>query len=145
MIIGFVENKILNAIVLNILWKRRTKLIITVFILNILSVYVYIYYKKLKYIKNSDFLVLDMPKSLESILNQVKKVKYRNVSNCDPINNNPNQYTVNIDGVVYPQYVSLHFDRRINFDCLNKNKKLKKILFWNKFYGKLKNIIKIEI
>ena len=48
---------------------------------------------------------------------------------------NDSQYWVNLESVRYPQYVPLHFNKSINFTCLNERKSLKTILFWNKFYG----------
>jgi hypothetical protein len=58
---------------------------------------------------------------------------------CNPIRGHNNlQYKVNIDGVVYPQYVPSYFDRSIDFDCLNNrtmNQRAPVILFWNPFYG----------
>lgn len=54
---------------------------------------------------------------------------------CDPIKSKDSQYYVNLDGVKYPQYVPLYFNRSIDFDCLNSNPKVKLILLWTKFYG----------
>jgi len=45
------------------------------------------------------------------------------------------QYTVEIDGILYPQYLYLSQNRSINYDCLNNSTPMKKILGWNKFYG----------
>ncbi len=45
------------------------------------------------------------------------------------------QYTVEIDGIKYPQYLYLSQNRSINYDCLNNSTPLRKILAWNKFYG----------
>jgi len=45
------------------------------------------------------------------------------------------QYTVEIDGIHYPQYLYLSQNLSINYDCLNNSTPLKKIMGWNKFYG----------
>jgi ferredoxin-like protein FixX len=69
---------------------------------------------------------------------ELNRKKLRNDQKCEPYRSETykkNQYFVKIDGVTYPQYLPLHFDNRIDFDCLNRNKNLKKILFWNLFYG----------
>jgi hypothetical protein len=42
---------------------------------------------------------------------------------------------VSLDGRNYPQYVPLYRNKSINFECLNKNKVVKKILYWNLFFG----------
>ena len=39
-------------------------------------------------------------------------------------------YTVLIDNIIYPQSLSLYANKSINFDCLNRSKIIKKILFW---------------
>ena len=49
--------------------------------------------------------------------------------------NNNTQYYVKIDNVVYPKYVPKMFNKTIDFDCLNKNKKRNRILLWTKFVG----------
>ena len=46
------------------------------------------------------------------------------------------QYTVQLDGAQYPQYLYLSQNLSLNYDCLNKSSiSPKKILAWNKFYG----------
>ncbi len=54
---------------------------------------------------------------------------------CEIINKNHKQYSVEIDGVSYPQYLYLNQNKSINFECLNKNEDIKVILAWNKWYG----------
>jgi len=54
---------------------------------------------------------------------------------CLPINKNFHQHTVKIDGFNYPRSVPLFLNRSINFDCLNQSSDIKKILFWNSFFG----------
>jgi hypothetical protein len=58
---------------------------------------------------------------------------------CNPLRG-PNrlQHKAMIGGVEYPQYVPIHFNRNIDYECLNNNsfsKRMPVILFWNKFYG----------
>ena len=54
---------------------------------------------------------------------------------CDPIIDFNLQYFVNINNEKYPKSVPLFYNKSIDFDCLNKNERIKKILFWNKFFG----------
>jgi hypothetical protein len=54
---------------------------------------------------------------------------------CNPISGHLN--TIELDGVRYPQYVPSYFNTSLNFDCLNKSSAIKKILFWNTFWGNL--------
>jgi hypothetical protein len=58
-------------------------------------------------------------------LNECKNQFYENYT----------QYYVKIDDELYPKYIPKIFDKRINFDCLNKNKKRNRILLWTKFVG----------
>lgn len=55
-------------------------------------------------------------------------------SDCHPIRKAA-QYYVDIDGVLYPQMMPLSMNKSIDFDCLNRNRKIKRILAWNKFFG----------
>ena len=54
---------------------------------------------------------------------------------CNPINENYLQYSVNISNKKYPFYLSLHKNESINFQCLNRKTNIKVILFWNTFFG----------
>ena len=54
---------------------------------------------------------------------------------CQPIRSNAEQYCVNINGVVYPQYIPSYQSQSIDFDCLNVLNATKRILIWNKFFG----------
>ncbi len=54
--------------------------------------------------------------------------------NCNPINTKPNQFYVNINGTTYPRIVPLFHNKSINFECLNKNKRRNRILFWNAYF-----------
>ena len=68
-------------------------------------------------------------------INDSNKFKYlESKFNCSPIKEDK-QYFVTIDDVVYPKRVQLFKNQTINFECLNKNDKIKKILLWNSFFG----------
>lgn len=55
---------------------------------------------------------------------------------CDPIiSGSDPQYYVNLDGRLYPALVPFYLNKSINFACLNKQAKLKRILAWNQFVG----------
>ena len=54
---------------------------------------------------------------------------------CDPILKNVNQFRVKIDGQTYPRIIHLYQNASINFECLNRSKEIKKIFFWNNFFG----------
>lgn len=69
------------------------------------------------------------PRQLYQHENLIDKYK------CDPIINFNLQYFVNINNEQYPKSVPLFYNKSIDFDCLNKNERIKKILFWNKFFG----------
>jgi alpha-1,3-fucosyltransferase len=67
--------------------------------------------------------------------NELIKNKQLNLNKeCNPINYNK-PYKIMIDGEIYPKRDLLTLNKSINFECLNKNKILKKILLWNKFVG----------
>ena len=59
----------------------------------------------------------------------------RFVSNCEPFLKNASQFSIKIDNKTYPQYIALYQNKSLNFECLNKNKDKKLILFWNKFFN----------
>jgi hypothetical protein len=54
---------------------------------------------------------------------------------CKPIYSKNKQYTVKLEGISYPQYVPIYFNKSINFKCLNQSSVTKKILLWNTFFG----------
>jgi hypothetical protein len=56
-------------------------------------------------------------------------------SKCYPILKNYVNKYYEIDNEFYPKTLLLHQNKSINFECLNKNKKIKIILFWTKYYG----------
>ena len=57
-----------------------------------------------------------------------------NETKCSPLIANASQYYVVMDGLRYPQFVPLHQNVSINFECLN-SRRIKKILVWNSFFG----------
>ncbi len=68
------------------------------------------------------------------------KFKFKNKLNflresCDPFLKNATQFRVKIDGQTYPRIIHLYQNASINFDCLNRSREIKKIFFWNNFFG----------
>ncbi len=45
------------------------------------------------------------------------------------------EFSVSVDGRVYPQFVPLYRKKSIDFECLQSNKRNKIILLWKKMYG----------
>ena len=73
-------------------------------------------------------------------LNSQKKIKKNDIQNvinskCFPIKKNYKHQYYEINNESYPKSLLLHRNKSINFECLNKNKKIKTILFWTKYYG----------
>ena len=56
-------------------------------------------------------------------------------SQCSPFTN-ISSFSIEIDGELYPKWVSLSRNKSINYKCLNGNKKLKTILLKNKFFSR---------
>ena len=54
---------------------------------------------------------------------------------CEPLIKR-DQYYVNIDNTIYPQYVPKMLNKSINFECMNQNIKRNRILLWNTFVGR---------
>jgi hypothetical protein len=78
----------------------------------------------------------DRSNNKETILEKTQSSKrLLGANGCKLIDDEYKQYTVDIDGVTYPQYLYLSQNKSINYDCLNNSTPLKKILAWNKFYG----------
>jgi hypothetical protein len=61
-----------------------------------------------------------------------------NSQNCTPFLIDYKQYSVNINGQIYPKSMTNYKNKSINFECLNQNVKSKTILFWNPFFGDFK-------
>ena len=59
----------------------------------------------------------------------------KTIINCYPFKQNYKPYQVEIDNITYPRVLPLHLNESINFDCLNQSSDIKKILFWNSFFG----------
>ena len=85
------------------------------------------------------FLIISLIFYLKSYQNAIKLEIAKNIiyfdSKCEPIYENIKQFTIKIDGIEYPKFLPLVHNKSINFDCLNKNKNIKKILLWNKNIG----------
>ena len=58
-----------------------------------------------------------------------------NHNSCNPINETYVPFKIKINGTQYPMHISPYLNKSINFKCLNKAKKQKVILFWNKFWA----------
>ncbi len=125
--------------------RKRIRFFAILFLLMSLFFYVYIYYSSnknilLKFnILNNRYLAQQLSfNTNENAWTTLDSVTTSN-GECNPIRkDNKLQHKVMIDGIEYPQYTPIHFDKHYDFECLNKNsanKSLKKILFWNKFYG----------
>lgn len=54
---------------------------------------------------------------------------------CNVINQNLEEYHVEIDGQKYPQIIAQYLNNSINFTCLNSSNRIKRILAWNPFFG----------
>ena len=59
----------------------------------------------------------------------------RTSDNCEPVRAVDDQYYATFDGVRYPRHVPLYHNRSIDFACLNADGQVKKILYWNGFFG----------
>jgi hypothetical protein len=55
---------------------------------------------------------------------------------CNPLTG-LKQYTVELDGALYPHNVPSYFNTSLDFNCLNKSSETKKILLWNSFFGSI--------
>ncbi|RNA37710.1 alpha-(1-3)-fucosyltransferase C-like [Brachionus plicatilis] len=54
-------------------------------------------------------------------------------SSCSPFDYQLKNEVFEFDGIKYPQRVSLHLNKTINFNCLNSEPQIHKILLWNLF------------
>ena len=71
----------------------------------------------------------------QHITSLVNKDKNEIISTgCSPLTSKKQFYTT-IDGEIYPKYIPLFANTTINFECLNSSKNIKKILFWNDWFG----------
>ena len=58
-----------------------------------------------------------------------------NDRSCNPIKKEYVPFKIKINEATYPMHVSLHSNKSINFDCLNKADKHKTILIWSEAYA----------
>jgi alpha-1,3-fucosyltransferase len=54
---------------------------------------------------------------------------------CHIFNYSHRPFRVSLGGRVYPQFRPLYHNKKINFECLNASKSIKRILLWTKFKG----------
>jgi hypothetical protein len=59
----------------------------------------------------------------------------KNESTCKPFLQNKQPEKAFIDNEYYPKSDILHQSNQIDFECLNRNEKIKTILFWTPFFG----------
>jgi alpha-1,3-fucosyltransferase len=105
-----------------------TKLVLIVFlILTLASIFMYIGLYLQSVNSYNDFNAL---KSIRSFFAQ-NETYFR----CSPFKLNFKPYRVKIDNNTYPRSLPLHLNDSIDFNCLNQSSDIKKILFWNSFFG----------
>jgi hypothetical protein len=118
------------------------KLYLYLIFLTVLNIFIlnYFIYKPFEYDKSIKSELLNDHKKF--FLNETKhqnlfkKINHRRFEEkCDPFYKYDKQYSVQINGQNYPKAVTLYRNKSINFECLNKNEKIKTILFWNSFFG----------
>lgn len=56
-------------------------------------------------------------------------------NDCNPYIVNATKFSIKIDGQIYPKSIPLSRSESIDYECLNKNKKVKLILLWNTFFS----------
>ncbi len=117
------------------MWQRKN----TFFLFFVVIICYYLY----RALKASEYLEMDEKIPTLDLLNYNESF----LETCNPIFQTSFQYSALIDGVEYPKgSVPLYLNKSINFECLNRNKHLFKILFWTKpnwlndeFFGKFKS------
>jgi alpha-1,3-fucosyltransferase len=113
----FSKNVYVNALVIFVI----TVFLNGFFILNIISD-----------LKNDFFFSKE---NLEDLNKNYRTLSNQNLDKCNPIVDDSASYSVEINQIRYPQYVSLHANKSINFECLNKSREIKRILFWTTWFG----------
>ena len=96
---------------------------------------IYLFYSN-DLLENEFSYLLNQNFSFENMSHYSFYTNYFNNSNhCSIINESFKQYYAEIDGVRYPQYISLYRNKFFDYNCINKSSNLKKILYWNPFFG----------
>lgn len=75
----------------------------------------------------------------DSLIDEINEFKNKTLNfkrNCNPFIENERNFRIKIDDVVYPKYIPLRDNKKINFSCLNEATKPKVILYWTNFYEK---------
>lgn len=111
----------------------KTYYMFITFILCLLVIFIYIICSKLK-ISYFDFSL----NYLITSKNRIRKEStlfIKNSKKCNPILFKSDQYSVKIENIIYPKSIPLHLNTSINFGCLRKSKRIKRILAWNSFFG----------
>ena len=84
--------------------------------------------------QNTETFVGNMAGIVKEKIEALENIMANNNQSCN-IFSAEKQYSVSIDGHVYPQFLLLSQNYSYNFDCINKTGPTKLILGWNKFYG----------
>ncbi len=66
--------------------------------------------------------------------NNLSNITMSETNSCRPFTD-IQQFSVILDGEIYPKKLSLFKNSTINFECLNSDTSKKIILFWNPFFG----------
>lgn len=118
--------------------KKRSKILIALTILILLSLYnIVLYYtnKSKKINERIDNGLYDNNEE-EDEENEEETIKKVSGDECIPFNYTAKQFTVKIDGVKYPQLLPLRDNSTIDFNCINKGRKTRLILLWTPFYDR---------
>ena len=80
----------------------------------------------------SIFTLMEKKSNIDILLYIPHNDSYK--SNCEAFNKNYTQFSIQLDNIIYPTYVTSYHNKSLNFECLNKNTNSKLILFWNQFF-----------
>ena len=72
--------------------------------------------------------------NLKDNLNEISSID-SNLNKCSVINKNFKQYYAYFDGIRYPRSMFLFKNYSFDFNFINKSSPMKKILYWNTFFG----------
>ncbi len=105
-------------------WPHKT-IIAFVIVLNIFYLFYY-------FMRNNNDISKKVISANQQNKNELNIEEEFTKPDCNPINENYTQFRVEIDGYFYPRDPLNRFrNKSINFDCLNKSKKIKRIMLWN--------------
>ena len=84
------------------------------------------------YLNANEFLVVSFKTSFLNFYDSNKTLKW---PKCGPFRKHAKQFSIRIDNETYPKSIPLSRNNSIDYECLNRNEKLKLILLWNTFFG----------